>query len=107
MVKKLSDVVYCIRRSSRHKNKIVHLNRLASFVERSRSGSIRDPEFYLFFYLRKRFLRRKEVIRKGNLIKIKMTASLPVFFIRDFSGTLGKCRGRDLRSPEGRRVHGN
>jgi len=34
VVRKLSDVVYCIRRSNRHKNKIVHSDRLASFYER-------------------------------------------------------------------------
>lgn len=34
IVKKLNDVVYCIRKSSRHRNKIVHLDRLASYHER-------------------------------------------------------------------------
>lgn len=34
IVKKLNDVVYCIRRSKKHKNKIVHLDRLASYHER-------------------------------------------------------------------------
>lgn len=34
VLKKLSDVVYCVRRSVRHKNKIVHADRLASFYER-------------------------------------------------------------------------
>jgi len=34
IVKKLNDVVYCIRKSSKHKNKIVHLDRLATFHER-------------------------------------------------------------------------
>jgi len=34
MIRKLSDVVYCIRRSNRHKNKIVYSDRLASFYER-------------------------------------------------------------------------
>ncbi|XP_020298143.1 uncharacterized protein LOC109862482 [Pseudomyrmex gracilis] len=33
-VRKLSDVVYCIRRSPRHRNKVVHADRLASFCER-------------------------------------------------------------------------
>lgn len=32
--KKLSDVVFCIRKSPRHKNKVVHIDRLASFLER-------------------------------------------------------------------------
>jgi len=34
VVRKLNDVVYCIRRSNRHKNKIVHSDRLAFFYER-------------------------------------------------------------------------
>ncbi|XP_020297845.1 uncharacterized protein LOC109862260 [Pseudomyrmex gracilis] len=34
VVKKLSDVVYCIRRSNRHKCKVVHADRLALFCER-------------------------------------------------------------------------
>jgi len=34
IVKKLNDVVYCIRKSNRHKNKIVHSDRLASYYER-------------------------------------------------------------------------
>jgi len=34
VVKRLNDVVYCIRKSSKHKNKIVHLDRLATFHER-------------------------------------------------------------------------
>ncbi|KMQ86314.1 integrase core domain protein [Lasius niger] len=34
IVRKLRDVVYCIQRSSRHKKKIVHADRLASFSER-------------------------------------------------------------------------
>jgi len=34
VVRRLNDVVYCIRKSSRHKNKIVHLDRLAPFYER-------------------------------------------------------------------------
>lgn len=34
IVRKLNDVVYCIRKSMRHKNKIVHLDRLATFYER-------------------------------------------------------------------------
>jgi len=34
IVKKLNDVVYCICKSNRSKNKIVHADRLAHFVER-------------------------------------------------------------------------
>jgi len=34
IVRKINDVVYCIRKSGRHKNKIVHLDRLATFHER-------------------------------------------------------------------------
>jgi len=34
IVKKINDVVYCIRKSSRHKNKVVHSDRLASYCER-------------------------------------------------------------------------
>lgn len=34
VVKNLNDVVYCIKKSKRHKNKIVHLDRLASHFER-------------------------------------------------------------------------
>jgi len=34
IVKRLNDVVYCISRSNRNKKKIVHADRLASFVER-------------------------------------------------------------------------
>jgi len=34
IVRRLNDVVYCIRKSSRHKNKVVHLDRLAPFYER-------------------------------------------------------------------------
>jgi len=34
IVRKLNDVVYCICRSNRNKNKIVHADRLAHFVER-------------------------------------------------------------------------
>jgi len=33
VVRRLNDVMYCIRKSSRHKNKIVHLDRLAPFYE--------------------------------------------------------------------------
>jgi len=36
VVRRLNDVVYCIRKSGRHKNKIVHLDRLAPFYERQR-----------------------------------------------------------------------
>ncbi|KYN19872.1 hypothetical protein ALC57_07787 [Trachymyrmex cornetzi] len=32
--KKLSDVVYCIRKSNRYKNKIVHTDRLATYLGR-------------------------------------------------------------------------
>jgi len=34
VVRRLNDVVYCIHKSNRHKNKIVHLDRLAPFYER-------------------------------------------------------------------------
>lgn len=34
VIKRLNDVVYCIRKLYRHKNKIVHLDRLAPFYER-------------------------------------------------------------------------
>jgi hypothetical protein len=34
IVERINDVVYCIRKSPRHKNKVVHLDRLASFQER-------------------------------------------------------------------------
>lgn len=34
VVKKLSDVVYCIQKSHRYKKKIIHADRLASFYER-------------------------------------------------------------------------
>jgi len=34
IVKKINDVVYCIRKSNRHKNKVVHSDRLASYYER-------------------------------------------------------------------------
>jgi hypothetical protein len=34
IVKRLNDVVYCIRKSDRYKSKIVHLDRLATFLER-------------------------------------------------------------------------
>lgn len=34
VIRKLSDVVFCIRKSPRHRNKIVHSNRLAPFAER-------------------------------------------------------------------------
>jgi len=34
VVRRLNDVVYCIRKSNRHRNKIVHLDRLAPFYER-------------------------------------------------------------------------
>lgn len=37
IVKKLSDVVYCIQKSVRHKKKIVHADRLAPFSERQLS----------------------------------------------------------------------
>jgi len=33
-IRKLNDVVYCIRRSNRHKNKVVHSDRSASFYEK-------------------------------------------------------------------------
>ena len=33
--KRLNDVVYCIRKSKKHKNKIIYLDRLASFHERN------------------------------------------------------------------------
>lgn len=42
IVKKLSDVVFCIQKSSRHKKKIVHSDRLAPFLERSRICLIRS-----------------------------------------------------------------
>lgn len=38
VVKKLSDVVYYIRKSNKCKNKIVHINRLASYFERCLGG---------------------------------------------------------------------
>jgi len=34
VVKKLNDVVYCIQRTSKHRKKVVHADRLASFVAR-------------------------------------------------------------------------
>jgi len=34
IVRKLNDVVYCNSKSNRSKNKIVHADRLAHFVER-------------------------------------------------------------------------
>jgi len=34
IVKKINDVVYCIRKSYRHKNKVVHSDRLASYYRR-------------------------------------------------------------------------
>jgi len=34
IVKRMNDVVYCIRKSKKHRNKIVHLDRLAPFYER-------------------------------------------------------------------------
>jgi len=34
VVRKLSGVVYCIRRSNKHKSKVVHSDRLASFYKR-------------------------------------------------------------------------
>ncbi|EFN71499.1 hypothetical protein EAG_05899, partial [Camponotus floridanus] len=34
VVKKLSDVVFCIQKSVKHKKKIVHADRLAPFSER-------------------------------------------------------------------------
>lgn len=34
VIKKLSDVVYCIGKSPLHKNKVVHMDRLAPFRER-------------------------------------------------------------------------
>ena len=35
VVKKLSDVVYCIQKASSHKKKVVHANRLAPFLRRN------------------------------------------------------------------------
>lgn len=35
VVEKLNDVVYCIRKSAKHKNKVVHVNRLVRFCERN------------------------------------------------------------------------
>jgi len=35
VVRRLNDVVYCIRKSGRHKNKIVHLDRLLHFMKSS------------------------------------------------------------------------
>jgi len=35
VVKRLNDVVYCMRESNKHKNKVVHLDRLAPFYERT------------------------------------------------------------------------
>jgi len=37
IIRKLNDVVYCICKSNRSKNKIVHADRLAYFVERKMS----------------------------------------------------------------------
>ena len=34
VVRKINEVVYCIRKSKRHRNKIVHLDRLALYQER-------------------------------------------------------------------------
>jgi len=34
VVRKLSDIVYCIRKSNKYKNKIIHMDRLASYLER-------------------------------------------------------------------------
>jgi len=34
VIKKLSDVVYCIQKTLRHRKKVVHSDRLALFVER-------------------------------------------------------------------------
>jgi len=34
VIKKLSEVVFCIRKSSKHRSKIVHADRLAIFHER-------------------------------------------------------------------------
>ena len=34
LLKKINDVVYCIQRTSRHRKKVVHSDRLAPFLER-------------------------------------------------------------------------
>lgn len=34
IVKKLSDVVFCIRKTLRHREKVIHADRLASYLER-------------------------------------------------------------------------
>jgi len=34
VIKKLSDVVYCIQKTPRHRKKVVHADRLAPFVVR-------------------------------------------------------------------------
>jgi len=34
VIRKLSDVVYCIQKTLRHQRKVVHSDRLALFVER-------------------------------------------------------------------------
>lgn len=35
MVKKFNDVVFCIQKTSKHKKKVVHADRLAPFLERN------------------------------------------------------------------------
>jgi len=47
VVRRLNDVVYCIRESNRHKNKIVYLDRLAPFYERE-DGEPGSTIFYSF-----------------------------------------------------------
>lgn len=38
IIKKLSDVVFCIQKSSRHRKKIVYADRLAPFYEKRNYG---------------------------------------------------------------------
>ncbi|KYN22045.1 hypothetical protein ALC57_05561, partial [Trachymyrmex cornetzi] len=40
VIRKLSDVVYCICKSNKHRNKVVHSDRLAPYLERQLDNSM-------------------------------------------------------------------
>ncbi|TGZ48591.1 hypothetical protein DBV15_11889, partial [Temnothorax longispinosus] len=112
IVRKLSDVVFCIHRSPRNRKKIVHADRLAPFVERhlvTREGGKKEMPEAATDEKRLRLLRRSSgPSPPSNFAFFSFKEDSP-FFKKDrlsrgfrsvvFRGIMGKCQGGGLGNP--------
>ncbi|OXU17640.1 hypothetical protein TSAR_010576 [Trichomalopsis sarcophagae] len=71
VVKKINDVVYCIRRSPRHKSKIVNINRLGIYTERD------TPSFCLYGHF-KWVIFYQDFVEKVIVISGDFRQTLPI-----------------------------